>query len=303
MHGFAGQIVRLVGRHARLELGQDVPLHPHRLFGLPGRQDRAQGEIPLVDLVGQVEVRRGYAVARQGHAPLEDLVAPRVFHFKCQRLPRQWRPGRRVQSQRAQVDRLPRLVHRLVGGQQGPHRLNQCERLRHDVFPDRRIHLHPQCVRARPDPGRFERGVHGPRRVRPARPQGVGGCLRPGQGQPDLGRDGPPRPVVKHDDAQGRRAAALPGVLPQHARLQRRDGEPGGRLGVDGCGQKGKAGGEEAEGSEAEQGAGVFHGGSPGFPYRLGRLHTRPCHEWHGRVYRPPGLRTPSMCVILSNQR
>jgi hypothetical protein len=164
-HRVAGRVERLIKRHRHFEFRQHVFLDFDR--HVAGRRtDRAlDAVLALDDLAGQGAIGRRDAEPAGQVALLEDHVALGIGHRELDRIAGQRLQIRPLQGQRADVDRLARLIDRLVRADHQPpiaaqidragQRFGLAVRLRHDA----------QLVAAVVPGGQFEPRRHGARRI------------------------------------------------------------------------------------------------------------------------------------------
>ena len=139
-------LVRARQFHRDLELRQHVTLHVQRHLGAILIHQRAHVVCPQIHLIGQPEFRRRDPELVRLRRFLEHLVAARILHFERQAPRRHRIVPRPVQRQRTHVNRLSRLVNRLLRRQQNRCLVLQPHLLRKLRAPDRRIRHIPQRV-------------------------------------------------------------------------------------------------------------------------------------------------------------
>ena len=121
LHGLARLVERPVGLKLGLEFRQHVAVDGDGLLLLGAGHDRPHAVTSPVEFVGQDEVGVRDAEVVGLDRPLEDLVALGVLDLEQDAGPGQRGHAGPSQRQGAKMDCLPRLIQRLVRGQQRPH--------------------------------------------------------------------------------------------------------------------------------------------------------------------------------------
>jgi len=220
-HAVAGPVVGAAGRQLHVKFGQHVVLDGDGLLGGRVAQRRRELVRPGIDLVRQLEIHRRNAEIRRGERLAEDGVAFAVGHGHVEGLPGGGAQIERAQRQRADVDHLPRLVERLVGGQQDAEVALQRDGLLQRVGTQRGLRLDDEHLVG---VGVFRHGeahIYVAGRVGRALEEHLRApAVRRTQPHHDFGiRQRGRVAAVAHDDAQRRRATGHQPALSQHNRL------------------------------------------------------------------------------------